>query len=153
MSKDYEDFPLPEWAIGLAHGQFVLGAHLATRDGRRHDNGHIIKIEPASWDKNVLVHTVLTDAGNEMRFTTNELNTAFYPPHWVSAVDEVKRKFSAPQPTEQQLDVTLLVEALESIAEYWNQDNNEDAMLDAYEYARSVALVALATYHKQGDEQ
>lgn len=46
-----------------------------------------------------------------------------------------------------------LVKALESIAEYWNQDGNEDAMLNACEYTRSAALAALAAYRKQGGGQ
>ena len=49
-------------------------------------------------------------------------------------------------------DVTILVETLESIAEYWNQDSNEGAMRDACEYARSAALAALAAYRKKGGE-
>ena len=46
-------------------------------------------------------------------------------------------------------DVEILVGALESIAEYWNQDSNEDAMRDACEYAKTAAQAALAAYHKQ----
>lgn len=49
-------------------------------------------------------------------------------------------------------DVAILVETLESIAEYWNQDSNEGAMRDACEYAQAAAQAALAAYHKQGGE-
>lgn len=84
---------LPEWAIGLAHGKFVLGAHLATRDGRRMGNGHIIAINPAHWDETKEVFTVLTDAGNEARLTLEELNSSFYPPCWISDVDRVLKRF------------------------------------------------------------
>lgn len=95
MDEDfnYEDYPIPDWAIGRCNGEYVLGAQLPTRDGRRCGNAHIIHIEPARWDKTVLVHTVLTDAGSEMRLTANELNEAFYPPKWVSSVDDVIRRF------------------------------------------------------------
>jgi hypothetical protein len=48
-------------------------------------------------------------------------------------------------------DAAILVETLESIAEYWNQDSNEDAMRDACEYAQTAAQVALAAYRKGGD--
>jgi hypothetical protein len=37
-----------------------------------------------------------------------------------------------------------LVEALETIAEYWDQDTNHDAMQDACYYMEATARVALA---------
>lgn len=90
---DYEDYPIPDWAIGRCNGAYVLGAQLPTRDGRRCGNAHIIDIEPASWDKTVLVHIALTDAGNTMKLTLNELEELFYPPMWISPVKGVIRKF------------------------------------------------------------
>lgn len=48
--------------------------------------------------------------------------------------------------------VSVLVQALESIAEYWNRDNNEDAMLDACNHAVNTAKDALDVYLKGGKE-
>lgn len=91
------DEQLPSWAIGLAYGEYVLGAQLATRDGRRTGNAHIISImgmDFASVDTpSVTVYTILTDAGNELRMDEQELSDSFYPPYWVSDVTEVIRKF------------------------------------------------------------
>lgn len=66
------------------------------------------------------------------------------------AAGKLKPLYLHPQPAP---DVTILVEALESIAEYWNQDSNEGAMRDACEYAQSAALAALATYLQQGGDE
>lgn len=95
MNEDfnYEDYPIPHWAINNCDGTYVLGAQLPTRDGRRCGNAHIIHIEPAIWDKSVSVHTVLTDAGNEMRLTADEINELFHPPKWISSVDDVINRF------------------------------------------------------------
>ena len=95
MNEDFglEDYPIPDWAIGKCNGAYVLGAQLPTRDGRRCGNAHIIHIEPASWDKSVLLHTVLTDAGTTMKLTRNELEGLFHSPEWVSSVEGVIRKF------------------------------------------------------------
>lgn len=84
---------LPEWAISRTDGQLVLGAQLPTRDGRRTGNAHIIAITTAEWAKDGNLYTVLTDAGSIVRFTTGEICSAFYPPQYVSGVDEVIRKF------------------------------------------------------------
>ena len=92
-----EDEQLPEWAIGLAYGEFVLGAQLATRDGRRTGNAHIIAsgyVRFASLDiPDYLLYTVLTDAGNEFKMNEEELSDSFYPPYWVSDVEEVIKRF------------------------------------------------------------
>jgi len=90
---DYEAYPIPDWAMTSCNGGYVLGAQLPTRDGRRCGNAHIIHIEPARWDETVLIHTVLTDAGNTMKLTLNELGELFYPPMWFSSVDDVVRRF------------------------------------------------------------
>lgn len=90
---DYEDYPIPDWAIGSCNGAYVVGAQLPTRDGRRCGNAHIIYIEPASWDESILVHTVLTDAGTTMKLTRNELKELFHSPKWVSSIEEVICKF------------------------------------------------------------
>ncbi|HDY98738.1 MAG TPA: hypothetical protein ENH72_09625 [Pseudomonas sabulinigri] len=93
-SNDLDLFvTLPEWAIGHTHGEYVMGAHLPTRDGRRCGNAHIIAAERAKWDEAKTVYICLTDAGREMRLTKNELEEMFHPTEWISDIDEVKRKF------------------------------------------------------------
>lgn len=92
---EYEDYPIPEWAVGVCKGDYVLGAQLPTRDGRRCGNAHIIHIVPAPWDESVSVHTVLTDAGTTMKLTRNELEELFHSPMWISSVEEVIRKFGS----------------------------------------------------------
>lgn len=87
---------LPEWAVGLADGNLLVGAQLPTRDGRRMGNAHIVAIIDktyASLMKPVTVYLVLTDAGNSMVMLDTEVHEAFYPPKYVSNVDEVVKKF------------------------------------------------------------
>jgi len=84
---------LPPWAIGLAHGQLVVGAQLPTRDGRRCGNAHIIEVEDGYLGMNMLVYTVLTDAGGRMRLTASEADELFHPPRYVCELSEVLRKF------------------------------------------------------------
>ena len=84
-ASTYPD-PLPEWSIGMAHGEFCEGAQCPTKDGRRHGNAHVIRVENE-------VYTVLTDAGTTMRMSLNELRAAFWPPAWVSDTDQVIHKF------------------------------------------------------------
>ncbi|HCA23134.1 MAG TPA: hypothetical protein DEP32_03120 [Pseudomonas sp.] len=94
-SSDLELYEhLPEWATGHAKGEYVLGAHLPTRDGRRCGNAHIIATEKARWDEAKTVYVCLTDAGRVMRLTKSELEDSFYPPEWISDINEVNRKFS-----------------------------------------------------------
>jgi hypothetical protein len=84
---------LPEWAIGRAHGEFVEGAQLPTKDGRLMGNAHIIKIVPALKDAPSLNHLILTDAGNTFVMSKNELEDRFHPPEYVSSVKDILRKF------------------------------------------------------------
>lgn len=88
--------PLPPWAIGYAKGEYVLGAQLPTRDGRRCGNAHIIdqSVEPVHGQT---VFQILTDAGSDMRLLASEIYELFYPPVWVSDVGEVIRKFGRNQ--------------------------------------------------------
>lgn len=84
----------PSWAISHTNGELVLGAHLPTRDGRRTGNAHIIDIQPAPWSEDVPLFTVLTDAGTAIRLISGEVQAYFYPPEWVSDVQEVIKRFS-----------------------------------------------------------
>lgn len=89
-----EEAHKPEWAIGRAGGQYLIGAQLPTRDGRRMGNGHIINAcEGYGILEGVTVYGALTDAGSVISMTANELDKCFHPPQWVSNVDEVIRKF------------------------------------------------------------
>lgn len=95
------DYPLPEWASALANGEYVLGAQLPTRDGRRIGNAHIIAtvvkdMSLIGLSTTEQVHTVLTDAGSEARLTVGELGEMFWPPVFVSDVGEVIERFARP---------------------------------------------------------
>lgn len=96
-----EDYPLPDWAIGKTNGDFVLGAQLPTRDGRRMGNAHIIGILEAIHG-GFFVYRCLTDAGSEIYLNGAELDECFYPPVYVSDVAEVTRKFMV-APEEEEL--------------------------------------------------
>jgi hypothetical protein len=91
----YIESMLPDWANGLAHGQWVLGAQLCTKDGRRIGNAHIIKIEDDFVDDGPTfqVYTILTDAGNTARMVELELAACFHKPRWTSDVAGVIRDF------------------------------------------------------------
>lgn len=84
---------LPPWAKALAHGELVVGAQLPTRDGRRMGNAHIVDIGNTNTPNGKRVHLVLTDAGNTMLMFADEIQEAFYPPKYVSDVDEIINKF------------------------------------------------------------
>lgn len=82
------------WALGRAEGEFVLGAHLPTRDGRRMGNAHIVAIEELEFrGEKCTVYHVLTDAGSTASLVKIELEELFHPPEYCSDVAEVLRKF------------------------------------------------------------
>lgn len=84
---------VPGWATGTTNGELVLGAQLSTRDGRRTGNAHIIGISPGRRGTVGFIYTVLTDAGNEMILLSSEIAEMFHPPHYVSDVAEVIKRF------------------------------------------------------------
>ena len=67
----------PPWAIRAAEGFLQVGAQLSTRDGRKTGNAVIIgeqAYRPSNEQKReVFLYAVLTDAGNTMRLTTEEV--------------------------------------------------------------------------------
>lgn len=72
---------LPPWAIGEALGDYTLpGALLPTRDGRRTGNAILVK------EKRHGTFFVVTDSGNYLLMTLEEMKQLFYPPKWVSRV-------------------------------------------------------------------
>lgn len=86
---DFEEY-LPEWAIGFAEGKLQLGAGLPTKDGRRTGNAHIIEITEPRGEP---LYKCLTDAGNIMHLSFSEVQQLFYPPKYVSSVEDIKTKF------------------------------------------------------------
>jgi hypothetical protein len=92
-----DEEPGPPWAIGRTRGQFVLGAQLATRNGRRTGNAHIVGFRDGLAGR---VAEVLTDAGNRMSLTHRELADLFHPPRWVSDVADVLARFGRPEDLE-----------------------------------------------------
>lgn len=86
-------FLLPEWAIERIYNELVIGAQLPTKDGRKCGNAHIVAMQPAFWNPDEILHTVLTDAGSEMRLTKEEVEELFYPPTFRAELSEILRKF------------------------------------------------------------
>ena len=91
------DEQIPPWAVGKTDGELVFGAQLATRDGRFTGNGHIIDIYSQTYykpvEETVEIFKIMTDAGNVIELTEVELQRQFYPPKWVSDVDDVIIRF------------------------------------------------------------
>ena len=85
---------LPSWAIGTS-STLVLGSHLATRDGRKTGNAHVIWVNRGSPPSQIRNCTVLTDAGNQMVLSPEEIDGLFWPPKYVSDLVEVREKFSS----------------------------------------------------------
>jgi len=83
---------IPNWATKAINGELEIGAQLPTRDGRQIGNAYIIRtILSADME---MFYLVLTDAGNQVFFTAQEINELFHPPQWVGDLDEIIRKFS-----------------------------------------------------------
>lgn len=78
---------LPEWAVARTDRP-VIGAMMPTRDGRKIGNAWIIAHWPESdaWE-------VLTESGNQLAFTSRELNEFFHPPEFVGDVDDIQNKW------------------------------------------------------------
>jgi hypothetical protein len=93
MTETYpeDEFPMPSWAVAKTPGHYVLGAHLPTRDGRRHGNAHIVEILQSPTHG--VVYRCLTDAGMYILYDRAELDEGYYPPEWVSGVQEVVSRF------------------------------------------------------------
>ena len=89
---EFTDMP-PPWAAKPSNGNYIIGAQLPTRDGRRCGNAHIIEIA-FSETLGQQLHTVLTDAGNTFRATVGELEGLFHPTVWAGDLSEILRKFS-----------------------------------------------------------
>lgn len=101
QEEEYFDGPLPHWANGHSGGQYLVGAQLPTRDGRRTGNAHIIE---SNLDSNGCeIFTCITDAGNQIEMTERELITQFHEPTWMSDVDEILAYFDREYTQQQSL--------------------------------------------------
>lgn len=120
-----QDNDLPEWAAERCYSNYVRGAQLCTRDGRRCGNAHIIDIRtypypdsPEDAPKEHTYYLLLTDAGNRMELTREELDSLFFPPEYRVHVERVLADFDRPslQPGHAQQErlalMRLLIEQL-----------------------------------------
>lgn len=81
---DIDAFELPDWASKRAEGDYTLpNASLPTRDGRVSGNAVMIGISNRQYGRTEMIYTVITDSGNVLYYTENELKYAYYPPKWV----------------------------------------------------------------------
>jgi hypothetical protein len=93
LVKEWEQI-LPHWAVRAAQpGILDVGAQLCTRDGRRMGNAHIIGLKAGTLDYGRPYYRVLTDAGTHMVMNSSEINECFWPPRWISDINEVIKKF------------------------------------------------------------
>lgn len=102
QNHELDDVLMPPWASGMAHGVYItVGAMLPTRDGRRMGNAVVksIRRQRSFW-----VADVMTDAGNIVTMTENELREQFWPPTWLRKLDPPP---SPAEPSREQLEVVL----------------------------------------------
>lgn len=81
---------LPDWAVGETTG-ICIGAQLPTKDGRRTGNAVVTGRKHHTWLTSttyggVRSWTVLTDAGNSLVLSDEEIKELFYDPKWVMNV-------------------------------------------------------------------
>jgi hypothetical protein len=80
---DIDAFELPEWASHKAEGDYTaLRASLPTRDGRRTGNAVNVGLSDRQWEGVATIYKIVTDAGNILRVTENEMKEMFHPPKW-----------------------------------------------------------------------
>lgn len=73
---------LPEWATGHATEAFEVGSQMRTRDGRRHGNAVVVAMDGDPGFSKVRI-TVITDYGNKVVYSPDEMVSGFHPPKWV----------------------------------------------------------------------
>lgn len=81
---------IPEWAIGLSHGVLQPGCQLCTKDGRKVGNGFVMSIDDTLFGE---MYTVLTDAGNSLVLTLEELDDCYYVGNYVCSLDRIHSEF------------------------------------------------------------
>lgn len=79
--KDLNEL-LPYWASGYARGEFLVGAQLCTKDGRKIGNAVITDI---IYDEHLEyeIFLVRTDFGNKKSLLLEEMREYFYPPKYI----------------------------------------------------------------------
>lgn len=83
LSQEYEETWMPEWAIGLTDGLYTdIHAQLPTKDGWRTGNAVSLGTEEK---KGILYIKIVTDAGNILFLTQNEVEELFHPPRYIMA--------------------------------------------------------------------
>jgi hypothetical protein len=81
--EDIEAFELPQWAAHKANGDYTMpNASLPTKDGRVAGNAVMIGLSDKQWEGLPVVYKVITDAGNIMRMTEQEMKSVFHPPEY-----------------------------------------------------------------------
>ena len=95
------DGPMPEYAVGLnLSGNAVVGSQLHTRDGRRVGNAYVVGIEyvddptdTSDVSIGMPIFLCVTDAGNRLKLTVEEVDSLFYISNLVADPLEVLKRF------------------------------------------------------------
>ena len=75
---------VPHWAVDVYKGSLVPGTQLSTQDGRRFGNAVVVSVEEvSSLFKSWLVASLVTDIGNKIELTTEQVEAYFHEPKWV----------------------------------------------------------------------
>lgn len=88
--------PIPEWAV--AHNltdELVPGLQLLTKDGRNIGNAHITVVTVPPTPECEVYYHILTDAGNEVRFSKKEVLDWFYPGKFICTPERIIKRFGA----------------------------------------------------------
>lgn len=96
MEYLFQKLLLPHWAERYANGEYLqVGAQLATKDGRYTGNGVVtgIKFVENVGKRDVTVVTVITDMGNSVQFSPEQLLNQFHPPEFIMKHEEVLSKY------------------------------------------------------------
>ena len=96
------DGPMPEYAVGLnLSGNAVVGSQLHTRDGRRVGNAYVVGIEyrddptdTSDVSIGMPIFLCVTDAGNRLKLTVEEIDFLFYISNLVADPLEVLKRFT-----------------------------------------------------------
>lgn len=81
VKESSEHFLLPHWADKNLNGEIEVFAQLSTKDGRRTGNGIIMTMaEGEYFGVPIIMYAVLTDFGNVIFVTREELLAMFHPP-------------------------------------------------------------------------
>lgn len=85
---------LPDWAIAKANGKLVVGASLPTKDGRRTGNAVVATTIDAdeAYATCPKLYVVVTDMGNMMTLTEDEVSELFYEPTYVRHERDIRKR-------------------------------------------------------------